>query len=228
MIQLQPHLNIIADCALPWLSSLKTLRERYKAKNPFKIFPEPYRYGEPDRGGVSIVVLSPSKPRPLPPAWWQLKARFPAEWLWEACNKVLESREDNECGIYGMGEGYSVKDKMAYLEIAIRDLTRYPPRPATTLPSSPSVDQLREVLGRAGRVPETDNGESVPGVDRDEDWEMDVSWSWTKEYEEEVYKALIEVIKELGLGDAGWKSVRWEVYDKVRLAVTLVVHFASD
>jgi hypothetical protein len=31
-----------------------------------------------------------------------------------------------------------------------------------------------------------------------------------------LFRALIDVIKEHGLGEGGWKSIRWEVYDKVR------------
>jgi hypothetical protein len=42
------------------------------------------------------------------------------------------------------------------------------------------------------------------------------SFSWAKEYRVLLFRALIDVIKEHGLGEGGWKSIRWEVYDKVR------------
>lgn len=41
------------------------------------------------------------------------------------------------------------------------------------------------------------------------------TFSWTVPYLKEVLVSLINVIKEYGVDDAGWKSIRWEVYDKV-------------
>lgn len=106
---------------------------------------------------------------------------------------------------------------MEFLELALRgpQLGPYPHRPPLPLSASTSVYQLRGVLKRAGRIPENCYEENTPGVDRDEDYEENVSWDWTQEYQDEVYQALTAVIKEHGLGDAGWKSARWEVYDKV-------------
>lgn len=79
------------------------------------------------------------------------------------------------------------------------------------------MNRLREVLHRAGRAPTIDSYHSLPGVDRPEDYEGNAGWDWSRDYLAEVQQALIAVIEERGLGDSGWKSARWEVYDKVGL-----------
>jgi hypothetical protein len=45
--------------------------------------------------------------------------------------------------------------------------------------------------------------------------EWDIWHDWDRTYFEEVFQALIEVIKQHGVGGEGWESARWEVYDKV-------------
>jgi len=40
------------------------------------------------------------------------------------------------------------------------------------------------------------------------------SFSWAEKYRDKLLQALIDVIEEHGLGENGWKGVRWEVYDK--------------
>jgi len=42
----------------------------------------------------------------------------------------------------------------------------------------------------------------------------DIHWNWASSYVKEVKDALIAVIREHGAGQDGWKTVRWEVYDK--------------
>ncbi|KZV90807.1 hypothetical protein EXIGLDRAFT_770476 [Exidia glandulosa HHB12029] len=86
----------------------------------------------------------------------------------------------------------------------------YPPRPAERLPPSPSVDNLRAVLEDAPKW----RGKAVGGIDTDEDEEGNPSVAWADSYLEKLFPALVSVVREHGVGDAGWKTIRWEVYDK--------------
>jgi hypothetical protein len=63
-----------------------------------------------------------------------------------------------------------------YLRMAPSRLPRYPPRPASLLPSSPSVDKLREVLGRA---PQDADDE---GMECEEDYLGDRYYNWGTAY----------------------------------------------
>jgi hypothetical protein len=101
-------------------------------------------------------------------------------------------------------------------------LTPYPRRPSVPLASSESIDELRAVLERAPRVPEGEGfGGDVPGMVVDDgcwpDW--DISYEWDGKYFDEVFRALIEVVKQHGVGNEGWASARWEVYDTVSICL---------
>ena len=45
-------------------------------------------------------------------------------------------------------------------------------------------------------------------------------FDWNRDYCNEVFHVLIEVVKEHGVGDEGWRSARWEVYDTVSIQLT--------
>lgn len=138
-----------------------------------------------------------------------LKQRFPTPWMWERCNEALGDRDDDTT-FHTTSAG-----RVKQLNNAIKDLDLYdyPARPAHLVPSSHSVDQLREVLSRAPR-PNTDD----PGIEEHFDgFTGDTWWTWQVSYYDELFRALNDVIDVHGVGDDGWKSVRWEVYDKVRV-----------
>lgn len=79
--------------------------------------------------------------------------------------------------------------------------------------SSLSVDALQAVQERA---PNTERNTSTENIDYQDNFQgKTIISSWTVSYLKEVSVALINVIKEHGVDDAGWKSVRWEIYDKV-------------
>lgn len=144
----------------------------------------------------------------MPPEWWDLKARFSAPWLWDACVKYLNNpeREDTIC----------VRDQIVRLREALGTFKgKYPLRPTTRLASSPSVDNLRDVLARAPRQPESEYDATPEGVQRSEDHELNVYFDWDKAYRDEVHSCLIAIINELGASQHGWATARWEVYDKV-------------
>ena len=94
-------------------------------------------------------------------------------------------------------------------------LAPYPLCPPGSLVSSELIDNLRAILARAPRVTRGGDGVyEIVGLDRHETWhpEWDVWYDWAREYYNEVFQALIEVVKQHGDGDDGWASARWEVY----------------
>ncbi|KAJ7448603.1 hypothetical protein B0H11DRAFT_2332968 [Mycena galericulata] len=180
-------------------------REKYAKTHPGKEFPEPDAYKRDNiTGGVSIIQPSPWKahvdPSASTPKLFKLKQRYidlGRLWLWLAANKGIELRDD----VRG-------RDKETALEH--RSLTgpdAYPRRPALVAPDSFSYIQLRGVLSRAAS--DQDHLDSY-----EDHCEGETTWSWKKSYMEELFKALIAVIYEHGIEGVGWKSARWEVYDR--------------
>lgn len=106
-----------------------------------------------------------------------------------------------------------VQKRQRVLKQAVEHL-KYPPRPSAPVPASPAVDRLRAVLSEAPR-PDPSVAKHPHGIDVHEDHEGDVSYSWAEEYLRDLLPALAAVIDAHGIGDAGWKGVRWEVYEKV-------------
>ncbi|EJD33572.1 hypothetical protein AURDEDRAFT_177348 [Auricularia subglabra TFB-10046 SS5] len=128
--------------------------------------------------GVVEVILP--APQPLEQRWTctstllRLREQFP-DWLWTAINKELDDRDDRMWSesIHGPPRGW-LQAREGIVDKALETL-QYPERPAESLPSSPSVDNLRAVLARApkrGRY-----GEDVEGVDIQVDYRGPL---WTK------------------------------------------------
>ena len=92
----------------------------------------------------------------------------------------------------------------------------HPVRPEDVMPSSPSVDRLREVLGSA---PNRASAEDKSADTRyymvldDDGFTGAVTCYWNDAFLQDLFQALIAVIEEHGI--LGWENVRWEVYDKV-------------
>ena len=140
-----------------------------------------------------------------------------APWLWQAYNKALDRHNAR-----GLELGYLPFSTNAQRErplvLALQVAKTYPPRPRDRLPSSASVDALRALLAQAASPPEEDDyGVQVEGLEykyiafpEETEW-----YEWSVDYLERVYSALVAVIKEHGQGDEGWRTIRWEVYDKV-------------
>ncbi|KAF7972825.1 hypothetical protein HWV62_16918 [Athelia sp. TMB] len=190
-----------------WDAYLQKLRVRHDnaTRKNKKRFCEP---SHNDPGVYSMSAISQS----LHPDVAHLKSRFPQRWIFSACWEHQKSREYDH--------GFWAKE---LLQLALSTISKgglsYPHRPPNTLlPPSSSVNQLRDVLNRAPRPPECGYGDAPPGM---RSWEEnfpnqgDVHWYWASAYLDEVNKALIAVIKEHGVGKAGWSTARWEVYDKV-------------
>lgn len=105
---------------------------------------------------------------------------------------------------------------------------QYPPRPAQPHRSSQSVATLRQVLEDAPRRRSLDGTQSivtVHGITEEHDHEDNPSFRWSDSYLRQLYQALIDVIYEHA--DAGWTSIRWEVYDKQGTLVRAIVDVAD-
>ena len=211
--------------------SLETLRQHQTTRNPQKPFLTPSlrkKSGGRNTFGTSDTSyddwgVGPTytwKLDPLPAVLQAVKDRFPAgsEWLWNKCNEALDPMEP-----YSLDMELSERVKAlswAVERLSQGALTPYPPRPPESLPSSESVDKLRVILAAAPRVPAYGNEEDeIDGMVRCETWhpEWDVSYEWSKDYYNKVYQVLIDIVKQHGVGDQGWGSVRWEVYDTVSI-----------
>ena len=115
------------------------------------------------------------------------------------------------------------RDREGPMQTAARFAESYPDRPTDMFPLSPAADLLREVLAAAPHMPDEDHyGEDVPGMSKEEySWpDYYLTYEWGSEYLDRLFTALIEVIE--SNGHDGWRSVRWEVYDKVRS--TFAIH----
>ena len=153
-----------------------------------------------------------------------------APWLWQAYNKALDRHNAR-----GLELGYLPFSTNAQRErplvLAMQVAKTYPPRPRDRLPSSASVDALRAVLARAASPPEEDDyGVQVEGLEyKYIAFPEEIEWyEWSVDYLERVYSALVAVIKEHGQGDEGWRTIRWEVYDKVRAWISTRMRGHSD
>jgi len=144
-------------------------------------------------------------------------------WLWEKLNYVLDYYDHgSEYGYLGSRfEG--PKARVPMMQQAFAKANAYPQRPPYPLPSSPSVDKLRDILASAPTA-SSERGASAPkglklkytNSPEYEEW-----FEWDDELLTNVCLALVAVIRQHGLGDDGWSTIRWEVYDKVRLSVAL-------
>ncbi|KAG6918049.1 hypothetical protein DXG01_016705 [Tephrocybe rancida] len=125
-----------------------------------------------------------------------LRQVFP-DWALDKCDEALEGQEFSE--------------SQFEMSQARKALLPYPPRPESLLPASSSVKALRKVLNLAAAYREWDDG--PPRIVSDEDEDGGRSAEWSEAYVSEIYEALGVVTDRHGLGDDGWKTVRWEVYD---------------
>lgn len=121
----------------------------------------------------------------------RLKATFPL-WLWRRCNEAIRDTSSGKLRV-------SRTNLVLVLSAALRDLGSYPVRPTTLLKPLNPIAALRTVLQDAPK-----------DVVRRKD-----PASWDPSYLEKLFDALNTVIDKRGLGEAGWETIRWEVYDKV-------------
>lgn len=137
-------------------------------------------------------------------------------WLWRECvttlNNINFSRDFDVPNL-------SRREREEAMDKAFRTLKDYPSRPAEPLPSSPAVDALRAVLGDAPKYPPMDQWEKeFDDLDMSHGSSPDYmpKYEWSSDYVGRLFEALHEVVEAHGMGDAGWRTARWEVYEKVR------------
>ncbi|GJE94928.1 hypothetical protein PsYK624_111040 [Phanerochaete sordida] len=201
------------DAFEAYLTKLKT-RYHANAKTKDKPFPLPFPYNHlacPHDPRIAALPRPPPLVDPddawcLTPALVRLRPRF-APWLWRACNTRLDAVGASAYTFERHGLSYAQRE--AALKRAVEDLVPvYPARPDGGLPSSPSVEMLREVLRGAPRSAGDED------LEVHEQFDGDVTYYWGDAYTARLFEALVGVIEEHGLGAEGWETVRWEVYDK--------------
>ncbi|PIL35061.1 hypothetical protein GSI_02848 [Ganoderma sinense ZZ0214-1] len=143
-----------------------------------------------------------------------LKASL-APWIWNACNVALD-----HVFLHGRIPLMScelVSDREPAMRLALSFIHSHPiysERPTQPLGSSPSMTQLRAVLNQAPIAPAPGSprwGARIDGLVFDEEGSY---YEWDRDFLERVFGAACGVVEELGTGDAGMRSARWEIYDK--------------
>jgi hypothetical protein len=173
------------------------------------MFQHPRSY--PVSTGPSSSVASVPPPSTIDkwantPHFKSLKASFPSRWLWAECNMYA----DKDITLIP-------KQRYIALRAAPKTLPLYPPRPTDlTNLTSPSIDILQEVLGRA---PDS-TAEPTEGLATTSNPSEDGHTVWGDEYLDDLFTALIGVVRDDGLGEDGWRTIRWLVYDTVSGHIT--------
>ncbi|EIM81002.1 uncharacterized protein STEHIDRAFT_125305 [Stereum hirsutum FP-91666 SS1] len=193
-------------CFEAYLSKLQKTFEA-NARHRGMLFKRPSFYASNFTAGPSQSNAPPA----LDPLL-SLSAKFPP-WLWTACTNALDSLEDDpENDIR-----FTTTSRQACLNCALKQLPTYPSRPSATLGLSPTLERLRSVLAEAPSRDSPKGKDGYPeGLRLNETDYIDgeTFWEWTESYRDRVFGALIALIEERGVGENGWESVRWEVYDK--------------
>lgn len=136
-------------------------------------------------------------------------------WLWRECMSAINEHNLMDEGVQGMSQW----DREKAMQEAVRDLAnKYPPRPVEPLPSSPAVDALRAVLEEAPAYPPAERlGEEFDNLDMSGDtWpDFEPHYEWSLDYVGRIFRALRDIIDAHGMGDQGWATARWEIYEVV-------------
>lgn len=196
-----------------FITSLDKLEETYSKKYPDKPFPRPHTATSAPTVSIFSIPSGSSSTVRENPKLADIRRRFSEPWVFEACEKGLNPHgldpELYDCD-------YSVKDRLQIFPKALTELSQYPKRPLELLPPSPSVDALRTVLSEAPYMPEGGDDGPIDMELHEDGASGDMWYTWSKAYTDRLFIALAEVIRAHGVGEDGWKSARWEVYDKVR------------
>ncbi|KAJ7579283.1 hypothetical protein C8J56DRAFT_341280 [Mycena floridula] len=157
----------------------------------------------------------------------KLKAAFP-RYLWVYFNKAADPPVNTD-DAYNFDTKEKVSTRVPKIKRAKEQIDKYPDRPEETLnitniTTSKSKAALRAILEEA---PDTDK---TMGDSQHLEVEIlypqdETAYSWKKEYLDKLYDALFDVIQEHGLGDEGWRSLRWEVYDKYVVCLKTMCYY---
>ncbi|KAI9065972.1 hypothetical protein FKP32DRAFT_1674248 [Trametes sanguinea] len=135
-------------------------------------------------------------------------------WLWKACHAWFKWADDVLGHRNGARAYERAQDRERPMQMALLSSYKYPARPPP-LPSSPPMDRLRAILANAPCMPmDVAHAIDVYGMQKTYIASEDLyTYEWDSPYLDRVFSALIEVLVKLGVGDEGWSSARWEVYD---------------
>lgn len=199
--------------------SLRKLYERHLNSNrAHRAFTQPaqYSFGRKSAATSSVPIRTMHR---SDATLERIKAGM-QPWLWKAFNEALDRQNAYNYELCYLPYETSRERERPFL-LAEKFARTYPPRPEQPLPSSPSIDAVRALLAEAASPPESYSPEwgcRLDGLEfhrncfpEEEEW-----YDWSAEYREKLFSALIRVIEEHGLGDEGWRGIRWEMYDKVR------------
>ena len=141
-------------------------------------------------------------------------------WLWDACTYALDVDIEPTNFIFESERLFRrMRDRVRPMKDVLEETKSYPMRPPQPLPPSAGVDKLRAVLAASAHLPkEMDFGIEVEGLAYRSCFSPnEIEWyEWSAEYLERLFAAILEVVDEHVLGEAGWATVRWEIYDRVR------------
>lgn len=155
------------------------------------------------------------------------KDALPA-WFWISCNLAL-NRALSSGALPGRGASASV-ERVYAMRAACKFFNehraRYASRPAAPIASArvsggeelDLLPKFRLWLGCAPRISGNSRGTDTWGPPNCKDGLVFRSggYEWDAEYLEELFRQLCGLVDALGLGDDGWRSLRWEVYHQVR------------
>ncbi|TBU37333.1 hypothetical protein BD309DRAFT_876654 [Dichomitus squalens] len=208
---------------------LKALKKEHEASGSTDPFDIPYSYAADrlydldlpetpelsDRYVGDLRLLRYAK-QSLPP------------WLWNVCNSklnkaLLDGKRPNGCDDLTEERQRAIGALVSFVN---ENPIRYIEKPAQDVAPSLYIATLRSVLAAAPIAPRFGSqawGTPVAGLDFCEA-DGHPRYEWCASYLQRIFKALCTVISKHGIGNEGWRSIRWEVYETVFLTSPSVYH----
>ncbi|TFK84282.1 hypothetical protein K466DRAFT_602127 [Polyporus arcularius HHB13444] len=210
---------------------LRLARKQHAHSGSRKPFPCPYEYtkGRP----YDLDLRSPpccDRYLAGNPIMFAAKADLPP-WFWLECNVAIDralyngERPSGEPGSATRERLYAISAAQKFFH---RHSARYSGCPARPLdlghrlgPKPYALWTFRGLLQEAPTISATlrDTDASGPPRDRLLFHAASADCQWGRGYLEELFGKLCRLVKELGLEDDGWKSLRWEIYHKFASSV---------
>lgn len=201
---------------------LRQLRQEHVQSGSAEPFPCPSGY-TPGRRYDLDRTSPPSCDRYLmnQPTMVCAKAELPS-WFWTECNIALNRALSN--GSLPSGGPASASAERVYGIRAAqrffhRHSARYAGRPPDPVSTGRSIwlPMLRSSLSNAPTISANLRNTDAWGPEKDRLRFHAGNYEWGDEYLRGIFRQLCSLIGSLGVEDAGWKSIRWEIYHRVRM-----------